>query len=350
MSLQAELALCRAGFALDVRLDLIAACTHVLVGPNAAGKTTLLRSLAGLEAQGRGRIVVGGRTLADSARGVHLHPRERRIGMVFQEGALFPHLDALANVAFPLRARGAAPADAAAAARRWLEDLGVVDCAATRPAELSGGQRQRIAMARALAAEPELLLLDEPTSAIDAPARAVLRSDLRRLLQRFSGVRLLVTHDPIEALTLADRLLVLEAGRIVQEGTPEEVAAHPRSAYVAHLVGQNLLHGDARAGLVAVRGGGCLRLAEPREGPLDLLIHPRAVALHGRAPEGSPRNVWQGRITGIDALGDRLRVRIAGEPSLVAEVTAQGLRALGVGEGDAVWVSVKATEIEALEP
>src|SRR5579864_6354881 len=184
-----------------------------VVGPNGAGKTTLLRAIAGLEPVRRGRVVIDGRVVEDSATGVRLPPEDRQVGVVFQEHRLFPNLSALENVAFGLRARGAPRADARRQAAEWLDRVGV---------------GQRVALARALVTEPAVLLLDEPLAAVDASARTELRHVLREELRRYPGSRLVVTHDPIEAAALAGRLLVLEDGRVTQAGPLAEVTARPR--------------------------------------------------------------------------------------------------------------------------
>jgi molybdate transport system ATP-binding protein len=213
------------------------------------------------------------------------------------------------------------------------------------PAELSGGQAQRIALARALAMEPGLLLLDEPLSALDVGMRAELRRDLRRLLTSFGGVRLLVTHDPLEAMVLAGRLVVLEGGRVVQSGTHADIAARPRSRYVADLVGVNLLGGDVADGRISLQGGGVLSVPDAGAGRVFAVIHPRAVVLHRARPEGTARNVWPGRVDCLDVEHGRVRVHVVGTPSIVAEVTPGAVAELGLGPGSEVWAAVKATEI-----
>ena len=205
-----------------------------------------------------------------------------------------------------------------------------------------------MALARALAPDPALLLLDEPLAALDATTRNEVRRDLRRHLATFPGVRLLVTHDPVDAAVLADQVVVLHHGRIDQTGTPAEITARPRSPWVADLVGTNLFSGTAVAdGSVALDGGGVLVLADAREaGPVFAVVSPRAVSVHRLRPEGSARNTWPGRITAVEPVGDRLRVRVAGTPSVVAEVTAGAVREVGLAEDVEVWVAVKATEID----
>jgi molybdate transport system ATP-binding protein len=332
-----------------VRLAVEPGEVAALLGPNGAGKTTVLRALAGLLRLAEGRVALDGRVLEDTASGVRVPAERRRVGMVFQDYLLFPHLSVVENVAFGLRARGARRAAARRTALGWLDRLGLRGLADAGPRTLSGGQQQRVALARALATDPGLLLLDEPLAALDVSTRADVRRDLRRHLRGFAGVNLLVTHDPLEAIALADRLIVIERGRIVQAGTPPEVTERPRSAYVADLVGVNLLRGRAAGDAIALTGGGRLEAAGAGSGEVFAVIPPRAVSLWRSRPDGSPRNVWAGRAAGLDLLGDRVRVRVDArpQPSLVAEVTPAAVAALGLAEGSEVWVSVRATEVRA---
>ena len=330
---------------LGVRLDVAAGATIAVLGPNGAGKTTLLGGIAGLVAFDAGTVILDGDVLEDTETGVFVEPERRPIGVVFQDYLLFPHLSAIENVAFGMRCRGVRRAEARGRAHAWLDRMGLADYTDARPAQLSGGQAQRVALARALTTEPRLLLLDEPLSALDATTRVGTRRDLLRHLADYDGVRVVVTHDPLEAAALADRLVVLEAGRVVQAGTLAEISAHPRSRYVADLVGVNLLSGRGRQDRVAVGPDAWLTVATPVEGDVLAVIHPRAVTLHREAPHGSPRNVWQGHITAIDRETDRVRVQVAGPLPIVAEITHRAVDDLGLTDGDPVWVSVKATEI-----
>ena len=332
---------------LDLRVDLRVDEGEVVavLGPNGAGKTTLLRTLAGLLPLDDGHVTLDGVRLDDVASGVFVPPEQRPIGVVFQDYLLFPHLTALENVAFGLRCRGLGLHGARGQARQWLERVGLVEQGDAKPGQLSGGQAQRVALARALAIQPRLLLLDEPLSALDIRTRAELRRELRRHLESFHGVRLLVTHDPIEAIALADRLVILEHGRVVQEGAPTTVTEQPRSQYVADLVGVNLLRGLARDGHIELRSGGSLTVPDTGGGEVFVVIHPRAVALYRHTPEGTPRNVWRGSVDRLDREGDRVRVRVNGTPAIVAEITTAAVSALHLDAGGEVWVSVKATEI-----
>ena len=225
MSLKARVALQLGALDLDAELVVETGALVVLLGPNGAGKTTLLRALAGLVPVQAGQVLLDGVVLEAPADGIRVPTEQRPVGVVFQDYLLFPHLSALDNVAFGLRARGLPRAEARQRAADWLERVGLTAHAAARPKALSGGQAQRVALARALATDPRLLLLDEPLAALDASARAELRRELRRHLAGYQGTRLLVTHDPIEAMTLADQIVVLEAGRVTQTGTPAEVSS-----------------------------------------------------------------------------------------------------------------------------
>ena len=316
-----------------------------LLGPNGAGKTTVLRAVAGLVPIESGRIQLDGEVLEDTATGHYVPTEERSIGVVFQDYLLFPHLSVLENVAFGLRSRGTPRPEAAERALAWLDRVGLKSYAKAKPTQLSGGERQRVALARALAPNPRLLLLDEPLAALDATIRAEVRRDLKRHLATFRGIRLVVTHDPLEAATLADRLIVMENGRHVQTGTPAEVTEHPRSKYVADLVGVHLLRGEADNGSVRVSGGLVVAATDAVSGPVFAVIHPRAVSVHRERPQGSPRNVWKGRADGIELFGDRVRVRIESEVPLVAEVTPAALAELDLATGGEVWLSFKATDV-----
>ncbi len=330
---------------LDVSVEAAPGEIVAVLGPNGAGKSTFLRAVAGLVPLSKGRVELDDVVLEDASRDIHLPPERRPIGVVFQDYLLFPHLSVLENVAFGLRARGVGARDARVTAGSWLDRLGVADYAQARPRTLSGGQAQRVALARALAIDPRLLLLDEPLAALDASSRGAVRRDLKRHLASFAGIRIVITHDPLEAVALADRLVILERGRVVQTGSPAEVTQRPRSRYVADLVGVNLLRGSASAGQVRLTGGASLQSADGPDGEVFAVIHPRAVALHRARPEGSPRNVWRGRASALDFQGDRVRVGVEGEMPIVAEVTPAAVRELDLAEGGEVWVSVKATEI-----
>jgi molybdate transport system ATP-binding protein len=345
MSLQARVELTLGQLRLDVDLAAATGELLVLLGPNGAGKTTLLRALAGLVPLDAGRVVLDGTVLDDTATGVWVSTERRPIGFVFQDYLLFPHLSALENVAFGLRARGVPRGEARRRAAAWLERVGLADHARARPRALSGGQAQRVALARAMAGDPRLLLLDEPLAALDAATRGEVRRDLRRHLASFDGTRLLVTHDPLEAMTLADRIVILERGRVTQTGTAAQVSARPRSRYVAELVGVNLYRGHAAGHTIRLSGGATLVAADDHHGEVFAAVHPHAVALHRHAPQGTPRNVWAGTAENLEAVGDRIRVRVSGPVPIVAEVTPAAVAELHLGDGGPVWAAVKATEV-----
>ncbi|MEJ8661727.1 ABC transporter permease [Streptomyces sp. MS1.AVA.4] len=323
-------------------LDAEPGTTIAVVGPNGAGKTTLLRALLGLTPRAHAELRLGDTDVTA------LPPHRRGVAWVPQDGALFPHLSALANTAYGLRAHGVPRAEARRSAQEWLDRLGVGHLAHRKPAQVSGGQAQRIALARALAAHPRLLLLDEPLAALDQTTRAHVRHTLRSHLDGFGGVCLIVTHDPVEAVALADRVLVLDEGRALQDAPPTEVTRHPRSPWVARMLGCNAWPGTATAEGIRLTGGGTLVVADQLPTGTDALaiIAPEAVAVHRDKPTGSPRNVWPGTVREITTSGSRLRVLIASEqaPDLVAEITPQAAAELGLADGTPVWTSVKATE------
>jgi molybdate transport system ATP-binding protein len=350
----------RGAFRLDV--DLAVAPGEVLgvLGPNGAGKTTLLRALAGLTALTDGTITLGGHRLDDAAKGVALPPEQRPVGVVFQNYRLFPHLNVRDNVAFAARCAGAGQRAARGRADRWLDRLGLAELADRRPGQLSGGQAQRVALARALAAEPRLLLLDEPLAALDARTKLEVRAELRRHLTDFPGPTLLITHDPLEAMVMTDRLLVLENGRIVQQGTPGDVARRPATQYIARLVGLNLYRGTAAdGGAVHLSGGGTLHTApdttlggaagtgDDNAAAVLLAIRPTAIALHTSRPEhSSPRNVWTGAVAGLELLTDRVRVQVDGTIPALVDVTPAAVTELDLTAGARIWLSAKATDID----
>jgi molybdate transport system ATP-binding protein len=345
VSLSADVDLRLGRLHLLVRLCVETGEVVAIVGPNGSGKTTLLRVLAGLLPLDGGRVEVDGEVLEDTAAGVRVLPERRPVGVVFQDHLLFPHLSALDNVAFGLRARGEGRKQARTRATAWLERVGLSEHAGRRPSALSGGQAQRVALARALVTEPRVLLLDEPLAAVDATARVELRRVLRAELAAYTGVRLLVTHDPLEAMALADHLVVLEDGRVVQEGPIVEVTARPRSAWVAAMLGLNLFRGRVDDGAMALAEGMSLTVVTEVRGEAFAIVHPRAVTLHRQRPGTSARNVWQGEADSLDLEGDRVRVRVRGTLPIVAEVTPAAVADLGLAAGGGVWVSVKATEV-----
>lgn len=345
MNLSARVATWRGSLCLDVDLQIEAGTTLAIVGPNGAGKSTLLAVIAGLLRVGRGEIRIGEEVLDAGPGGTFVPPEDRSVGMLFQDHRLFPHLRAVDNVAFGPMARGSDRRTARTTALAWLQRVGLADRANDFPAALSGGQAQRVALARALALAPRMLLLDEPLSATDATVRVELRAELRRHLDAFAGPRIVVTHDAVDAFAFANRIAVLEAGRIVQIGTVAEICSRPRSRFVADLVGTNLFRGSAADGTLNLDGGGSLVVPPASEGRVIATVHPRAIALYRSRPDGSPRNVWQAPIVAIESAGDRVRVQVGGAVPLVAEVTPQAVADLGLALGGDVWVALKATEV-----
>jgi molybdate transport system ATP-binding protein len=289
-----------------------------VIGPNGAGKSSLVRALAGLvPAEGHARL--GGVDL------LQVPARDRAVGLVFQGQFLFPHLSALANVAFGPRARGTQRKQAEADARAWLDRFGIGDLADRRPRQLSGGQAQRVAIARALATSPRLLLLDEPLTGLDVKVAMALRIELGRHLASYDGVTLLVTHDAIDALTVADRVLVLDEGRVAQLGTPAEVSQRPRTEHVARLVGLNVV----------------------RDAEQLMAFTPDAVVVTLQEPVGSPRFRWHGRVADVSPHGEAVRLLVHCQPDLIADVTPAAATELSLVPGREVWLSVKATAVRS---
>jgi molybdate transport system ATP-binding protein len=305
---------------LDARLRAEPGEVVGVIGPNGAGKTTLLSALAGLIGH-EGTVSLDGESWTQPPRSI----RDRRVGIVFQDQRLFPHLCALDNVAFGLRSRGMSRADAELRARGWLDRFGILDLARRRPGQLSGGQAQRVAIARALALDPVLLLLDEPFSGLDVGVATALRTELARHLAAYGGITLMVTHDAIDALTLADRVLVLDAGRVAQVGAPMEVAARPRTEHVARLVGLNVL----------------------REGGRLIAFSPGVVTVSLSEPEGSARHRWPGVIAHTAPHGGSVRLLVTGVHDLLADVTPESTVEMALKPGREVWLSVKESAIES---
>jgi molybdate transport system ATP-binding protein len=344
----------RGAFEVDAAFEAGPGETLALLGPNGSGKSTLVAAIAGLLRPVGGRIELDGMAL--DADGIHARPERRPIGVVFQELRLLPHLSAIENVAFPLRARGVPRTEARARASSLLARLGLEGRGGARPADLSGGEAQRVALARALVSEPALLLLDEPLSALDVGARARAREVVLAELRRFEGVRVVITHDPVEASILADRLVLIEGGHVTQTGTIDQIRGSPRSRYAADLVGVNAIRGRLErlergaARLVAEEGELVLPWPEDAsQGDEALaLLKPSDVTISLEPPSGSARNALEGRITSIAVEGERARVRIASRPPLVAEVTPGSVERLDLREGVIVWASFKAVEVQVV--
>ncbi|MGN6252411.1 MAG: sulfate/molybdate ABC transporter ATP-binding protein [Marmoricola sp.] len=347
MSLVVDARVRRGTFELAAALRVEPGERLAVLGPNGAGKSTLLRVVAGLQPVHEGRVEIGGRVVADER--LHVPAERRSVGVVFQDYRLFPHLSVRDNVAFGPRSGGIGRAAARRRAEQWLERLDLAGLADRRPEALSGGQAQRVALARALAREPDVLLLDEPTAALDADRRATVRAELRGHLAAQRGPTLIVTHDPIEAMVLADRLVVVEDGRITQHGAPAEVARRPATPYVARLMGLNLYAGTAAPDGVHLVGGGLLHAADaPSTGDVLVAMRPAAVTVHaGRPDAASHRNAWPGTVRHVETLGDRVRLDVAGSPDALVDVTPAAVAELDLVPGRAVWLTAKATDLDA---
>ena len=332
-------------FQLNISLLIPPGRTVALLGPNGSGKSTAVAALAGLLPIDAGRITLRGVTVDDPENRLFVPAEERKVGVVFQDYLLFPHLTVIENVAFGLRSQKVGRVESQTRAGHWLERMGLGPQSRMKPGDLSGGQAQRAALARALVTEPDFLLLDEPLSALDVTTRVHLRRVLAEHLDGFSGPRLFITHDPTEAFLLADEVHIIEGGTVTQAGTADDIRLRPRTAYAADLAGSNLVEGVAKDGFVDA-GAHTLNIADHEiSGPVLATIRPAAISIHLRKPEGSPRNSWQTTVELVEHLGDRVRLRI-GEPlPLTVEVTAEAARALDLEAGTHVWISIKATEI-----
>ncbi len=332
-------------FRLELCLSIPSGKTVALLGPNGSGKSTALAAIAGLISLDSGRILFNGVTLDDPATGAFVPPERRKAGVVFQNYLLFPHLSVLDNVAFGLRSRRIARGEANTRAREWIERIGLTGMENRKPADLSGGQSQRVAIARALAITPDLLLLDEPLSALDISTRSELRHMLKEHLTNFDGPRLLITHDPTEAFLLADEIHVIEDGTVTQVGNADEIRLRPRTQYAADLAGFNLIMGTARSGIVDT-GVQPLYIANNEiAGPVLATIHPTAISLYLEPPKGSPRNSWSTTVYRVERFENRIRLSTGPPLPVTVEVTEQAKTELGLKPGTQIWVALKATEI-----
>jgi molybdate transport system ATP-binding protein len=332
----------------DVALDVADGETVAVLGPNGAGKSTVLAVAAGLLRPDAGRVVLDGAELTGP--GVWVAPHARRIALLAQDPLLFPHLSALENVAFGPRSRGTRRRIARDQAHAWLEEVGVAELADRRPGQLSGGQAQRVAVARALAADPRVLLLDEPMAALDVAVRPALRQSLRRVLADRTAV--LVTHDVLDALLLADRVVVVDGGRVVEAGPTTEVLTRPRSGFTARIAGLNMVRGTWRDGAVAGTDGievkGLTTDPVPVTGDSVVAVfRPSAVSVFRKPPGGSPRNVITTTVTELEPYGDQVRVRAAyaDQQSLAADITTLAAAELDLVPGLRVVFGIKATEV-----
>jgi molybdate transport system ATP-binding protein len=326
--------------------------TVALLGPNGSGKSTLVRALAGLLDVPKGEIVVDGRPWLQQPGGIDIPPQERSIGVVFQDLALFPNMSVADNVAYGLRSRGASRSDSTREAIGWLDRFDAGHLAGRRARTLSGGEAQKVALTRALILEPDLLLLDEPLSSLDVENREEARHFLASVLRDVEGVKVIVTHDPVEAFALADSLAIMEVGRVLQVGSPAEISLRPRSRYAAKVAGVNLLRGRliVRDGLNFVRVDGA-ELSVVSEGirPGDdvfATFPANAVTLAAERSSGSARNTFRASVVRVEVGDGRTRIALEGPVPVTAELTVRSVEELAVRPGAEFWVAIKATEIE----
>lgn len=318
-------------FVLDARFACSPGETIALVGPNGSGKSTALNTLAGLLRMSSGSLAMDGQMFDRSGVGLWTPPEERDVGVVFQDLLLFPHMSIRDNVAYGPRRKGTPVAEARAIATEWLERFGVDDLADVRPGSLSGGQAQRVALARALARGPRLLLLDEPLSALDSATRLQVRCELHRHLQHFEGFTVLVAHDVIDVLVLADRVIVLDEGQLAQISVPAELERRPRTQYAAALVGTNLLRAYRRGPVIEFAEGAAVRLgASGRDGPVDVVIAPRHVTV-AAADSAEGTGTWIAPIAGLEAAGNEVHIRVGGAAPIAARASLESLRDLHPG-------------------
>ena len=344
--LSADFIVDRNEFQLDCKFSVAPGEVLALVGPNGAGKSTALQSISGLISITSGEIKIGGQVLDSPAAHCFIPANNRNIGVVFQNYALFPHLSVSANVAFGPRSRGVSKAQARESTDAILAQFDLVNLARRRPAELSGGQAQRVALARAVVTSPDALLLDEPLSALDAVTAGHVRNELGKHLKRFQGSAIIVTHNPLDALLLADNIAILENGQITQVGTPSEIAQSPRTDYAATLMGVTLIRGTATNGVIATPTGEFISTDNSQlSGSAAAIIRPDTVSVHLTMPEGSPRNVWAGEVSDIQQTLDRVRLVIRGAVTLSATITPASLSSMDLQVGSRVWTSVKAIEV-----
>lgn len=346
MSLHARIGVRRGTLDLDASFDVEPGHVLALLGPNGAGKSTVLRTIAGLLPIESGVIAMDGRVLDDPSHAVFVAPESRDVSMVFQDYLLFEHMTVADNVAFGLRAHGMGRSAARGRAVSMLETVGLAHMADQPPRALSGGQAQRVALARALVTSPRALLLDEPMAALDVATRSAVRRDLKAHLDGFDGATILVTHDPVDAFTLADQVVVIEDGAVTQGGTMVEVVQRPRTRYVAGLVGVNFLVGSVEKNVFTTTEGQRIVGVDADDGPAAATIRPQSVTVSTHAPESSSaRNIMRGHLTDVNHLGDRVRVSINDPVAMTAEITAAAFGDLGLAMGSEVFFSIKATEV-----
>jgi molybdenum ABC transporter ATP-binding protein len=340
-------------FELEIAFDVSPAETLVIIGPSGCGKTTTLNIIAGLLEPDDGHVSLKGQPLWDAKARVDVPTEQRRVGYVFQDFALFPHMTVADNVAYGLRARKAPKASVAGKVEEALGLLGIQHLRQRKPGQLSGGERQRTALARAIACDAEILLLDEPLGSLDAQTRNQVRGELQRLLRLVHRIVIMVTHDYIDALTFGDRICVLDRGKVLQTGSRLELLRHPKSRFVAELTGVNffegMISGTTDEGLTEIQVNGAQLYAVANGGqPGETLVtfFPSDVAISREAPASSAVNVVRSNIKEIVHLGDRVRLSLNGALAMCAEITAGSLERMELKVGDEVYASLKATAIK----
>lgn len=315
-----------------------------LLGPNGAGKTTILRALAGLAPLESGEITISGETWTSVATGIHLPPERRSVAWLPQENYLFQSMTVLENVIFALKNINISISAARSRGMEMLDRLGMASFATRGVTGLSGGEARRVALARALITNPKLLLLDEPLAPADAASRPLIRRELLKTLHAPGQVCVLVSHDPVDVLTLADSAVILDGGRVVERGPLQEIVARPRTPFAAEFVNMNIYRGTGRDGIVTIESGAQI-VTTGAEGGVIVSIPTTAPSVHHERPGGSPRNAWRGSIAHLETHADRVRLHIEGEFNIRADITPAAVRAMALTAGANVWVSVKATEI-----
>lgn len=336
-------------FRFDARFEVNPGPPTVLIGPNGSGKSTCLKLIAGLLRPDRGSVTLGGNVLSDAAAGLSLAPSRRRVGVLFQDYALFPHLTVRENISFGPRMAFKRRAEREKIVDRWLGRLGIEVLAGAEVSSLSGGEKQKVALARALAAEPRCLLLDEPFRSLDVSASMSVRRELREFLAEVAIPVLIVTHDPMDALILGESIVVLEGGEISQMGRLRDLLRQPRTGFVAEFTGLNLFQAALEPGTgLKSAAAGPLEfhvIADSLSGEVCLTFAPADVTLFHAWPEGSPRNVFRGAITEVLPLHDRVRVTIDAGLPIRAEVTREAAASLHMVPGEVLCAAVKAIAI-----
>lgn len=346
MSLHADIRADAGALVIEARLEARSGEVVGIVGPNGAGKTTVLKAIAGLWPISRGKVSINEWVVEDSEAGIRNPPEQRSVGMVFQDLRLFPHMSVADNIGYGLRLRGVPRKQARVLAEPLIETLGLAPHSKQKPGSLSGGQAQKVALARTLITNPQVILLDEPFSALDAESRPKVRRDMSLYFRHPDCTTIIVTHDPMEAKALCNRVIVMEEGRFIQEGEIDRIADDPKSRYAAESLGLNFFPGVAAGETVDVGGEATLSVVGEHHGRVIVSFHPRAVVLHQTRPEGTARNVFKAIVRTVRHENGITRVTTAGSLSAVAEITRVSAEQLNLRPGAEVWLSVKAAQIQ----